>query len=147
MEILKYADDAIYNFLNDLYINNLLKNTSVILISDHGTTAPSPYMMNEFYHIERYLPMLYIICNDRKNITYNEQYMNINQNQQILITGYDVYNTIGNLVFGDKYRLIKNKSKENESPKSKLGISLFDKINPKKRSPKKYRNMTKEICK
>ena len=82
-----------------------------------------------------------------KNITYNKQYGNINKNQQILITGYDVYNTIGNLVFGDKYRLIKNKSEEYESPKSKLGISLFDKINPKKRNPKNYRKMTKEICK
>ena len=146
MEVLKYADSVIYNFFRTLYEDNLLKSTSIFLISDHGTHSPSPYYATEFYHIERYLPMFYLICNDRKNISYEEQYMNINKNQQILITGYDIYNTIGNLVFGDKYYLIKNKTEEIETPKTKLGISLFNKINGMQRSPKNYLNMTNKIC-
>ena len=146
LEVLKYSDDIIYNFLNKLYNKNLLKGTSVFLISDHGTTCPSPYIISEFYHIERYLPMLYIICNDRKNISYDNQYKNINRNQQILITGYDVYNTISNLVFGDKYYLVKNKTEENETPKTQLGNSLFSRIDPLKRIPKNYENMTNYIC-
>ena len=32
--------------------------------------------------------------------------MHIYKNQQILITGYDIYNTIGNLLFGDNYEYI-----------------------------------------
>jgi len=146
LEVLKYTDSIIYKFLNNLYDKNLLKSTSLFLVSDHGTQCPSVYHLNKFYRIERYLPMFYLICNDRKNLSYNEQYSNIYNNQQILITGYDIYNTLANLVFGDKYSLIRNKTEENETPKSKFGLSLFNKINSKKRTPKNYQNMTKKIC-
>ena len=146
LEVLKYTDDIIYNFLNNLFKENLLKSTSIFLFSDHGTQAPSPYHITSFYFIEKFLPMLYIICNDRKNISYNEQYLNMKNNQQILITGYDIYNTISNLVFGEKYNSIKFKTENKETPKSKLGISLFNKINSKMRAPKYYENMTKKIC-
>ena len=91
--------------------------------------------------------MFYLICNDRKNISYNEQYFNLYNNQQILITGYDIYNTISNLIFGDKYDSIENKTEEKETPKSGLGISLFKKIDSKMRKPKDYKNMTTKICK
>lgn len=147
LEVLKYVDDILYNFLTNLYNNNLFKNSIIFLLSDHGTGAPSPYYINEFYQIERHLPMLYIICHDRKNITYNQQYEFINRNQQILVTGYDIYNTFGHLFLGDKYNLIKNKTKERDTPKSRLGLSLFNEINPKDRSPKKYKDMNINICK
>ena len=146
LEVLKYTDNIIYKFLNNLYNHNLLKSTSIFLVSDHGTQCPSPYHLNEFFSIERYLPMLYLICNDRKNLSYNEQYLNIYNNQQIMITGYDIYNTLANLVFGDKYDFIRNKTEEVETPKSELGISLFNKINSKMRIPKNYKNMTRKVC-
>ena len=146
MKILKYSDEYLYNFLHTLYNDNLLNSTSIFLLSDHGTHSPSLYYITEFYHIERYLPMFYLICNDRKNISYDEQYTNMNNNQQILITGFDIYNTIENLVYGDKYNSIKNKTYEYDTPKTEFGISLFDKINAKTRSPKNYMNMTKKIC-
>ena len=47
--------------------------------------------------------MLYIIVNDRKNISYDMQYKYMLENQQTLITAYDIYKTIGNLIFGNKY--------------------------------------------
>ena len=146
LEVLKYSDEIIYNFLRKLYKDNLFKNTSIFLISDHGTQAPSAYHISKFYQIEKFLPMFYLICNDRKNISYNEQYRNIQYNQQTLVTGYDIYNTISNLVFGDKYNSIANKTEEIESPKTKHGISLFDKINSKERSPNQYKSMTNKIC-
>ena len=146
LEVIKYIDDALFNFLNNLYNDNLFKNSSIFLLSDHGTAAPSPYYITNFYQIERHLPMLYIICNDRKNISYDRQYQYIHKNQQILITGYDIYNTIGNLIFGDKYNIIPNKTKIYDTPKTNLGISLFNEINPKTRTPKKYKNMDKNFC-
>ena len=146
LEALKYIDDVLFNFLNNLYNNNLFKKTTIFLLSDHGTAAPSPYYITNFYQIERHLPMLYIICNDRKKISYNRQYQYINKNQQILITGYDIYNTIGNLIFGNKYNLIPNKTKIYDTPKTSLGISLFNEINPKVRTPKKYKNMDTNYC-
>jgi hypothetical protein len=147
LEILQYIDNILFKFLNKLFNENLFKDSTIFLLSDHGTSIPSPYYFSEFYQIERHLPMLYIISNDRKNISYNIQYQNINKNQQTIITGYDIYNTIGNLIYGDKYYLIKNKTEEKDSPKSKLGQSLFNEINSKIRSPKNYKNMSISICK
>ena len=94
LELLKYTDDVIYNFLNSLYNDNLLKDTSVFLESDHGCSIPSVYYLYDFFLIEKRLPMLFIIVNDRKNIDYNQQYFNIHKNQQAFITAYDIYNTI-----------------------------------------------------
>ena len=146
LEVLKYTDKIIYKFLNDLYSNNLFASTSIFLVSDHGTFCPSPYHLNKFFLIERHLPMLYLICNDRQNLSYDEQYLNIYNNQQILITGYDIYNTLANIVFGDKYAFIKNKTKDMKTQKSELGLSLFNKINSKMRIPKNYDKMEMKIC-
>ena len=146
LELIKYTDDIIYNFLNSLYNDNLLKDSTIFLLSDHGCPMPSIYFLNDFYIIEKRLPMLYMIINDRKNINYNEQYFNINKNQQILITGYDIYNTIGNIVYGDNYINIKNKSNIHDTPKTKKGISLFDEIDPNQRNPKNYIYMSTEFC-
>jgi hypothetical protein len=146
LEILKYLDNILFSFLNNLFNDNLLKETTIFLLSDHGTAMPSPYYSTTFFSYERFLPMLYIICNDRKNISYNEQYQYIYKNQQILITGYDIYNTIANLLYGKKYELIKNKTDIQDTPKSKYGQSLFNKINSKNRFPKNYINMSLDIC-
>jgi membrane-anchored protein YejM (alkaline phosphatase superfamily) len=129
LTVLKYIDEIIYNFLNNLFNDNLLKDSSVILLSDHGASMPSIYYLFDFYSIEINLPMLFILINDRKNISYEIQYNDINKNQQSLITGFDIYNTFGNLAFGDEYFYFKNKSSLIETPKSEYGISLFEKIN------------------
>ena len=55
---------------------------------------PSIYSLFDFYSKERGLPMLYLLINDRKNISYNEQYFNLHENQQAFITAFDIYNTI-----------------------------------------------------
>ena len=146
LEILKYLDNSLYKFLQELFIDNLLKDTTVFLLSDHGTAMPSPYYMTSFFQSERFLPMLYILCNDRKNISYNKQYNYIHENQQTLITAYDIYNTIGNLLYGDRYEIIPNKTKNNDTAKTEFGESLFNKINSKDRIPKNYKNMSFDIC-
>ena len=147
LEALKNVDDIIYQFLNSLFIDNLLKETTVFLLSDHGVSIPSLYYLNNFFIYERELPMLYILINDRKNITYENQYNNIFENQQIFITGFDIYNTIGHLIYGDQYNKMKNKTEIKDTFKTKKGISLFNKINnARERSPKLYTSMNKDIC-
>ena len=141
LEVLKYADNVIFNFLNNLFNENLLKDSSIILVSDHGVGMPSIYFPYDFYRIEEQLPMLYVIINDRKNISYKEQYKYMNKNQQTYISSYDIYNTIGNLIFGDEYKNIKNKTEDKDTPKSQYGKSLFDEIDQKIRTPKFYNNI------
>ena len=131
-----------YDFLNNLYNDNLLKDSTIFLLSDHGVGMPSFYYLYNFFLIEKNLPMLYIIVNDRKNLNYEQQYKYLHENQQTFITGFDIYNTFGNIIYGDFYHSIKNKTKENDTAKSKFGISLFDKINQKIRNPKIYRIST-----
>ena len=70
--------------------------------------------------------MLYIIINDRKNISYYEQYFHIQNNQQTFITAYDIYNTINHLLYGDNYKYIANLTDEIPTPKSSLGKSLLE---------------------
>ena len=149
LENVKYIDEIIYNFLKNLFNDNLLKDSSIILISDHGVGMPSLYYTFDFYKIEEQLPMLFMIINDRKNVNYEEQYKYIYENQQILVSSYDVHNTISNLMYGDKYVYIQNKTKNKDTPKSGNGISLFDKIDPQTRFPKyfqKYGNIQLDKC-
>ena len=119
----------------------------IFLFSDHGVGIQSVYYVLEFFKIEHVLPMLYIILNDRKNISYHQQYYNIQKNQQTFITAYDIYNTMNHLLYGDNYKYIFNLTDENPTPKSSLGTSLLDEINQKFRKPKNYEFMKQDICK
>lgn len=130
------------NFLNNLFNRNLLKDTIIFLVSDHGASMPSIYYSSDFYRIEEHLPILLIFVNDRKNTTYYEQYKNIYENQQNFITSYDFYNTLGNVIYGNKYKYIKYNSQNKNTCKSLYGISLFDKIYSKTRNPNKYQRLT-----
>ena len=145
-EVLKYLDDLIYNYLYSLFKDNLFKDSSIFLLSDHGLGIQSIYFIFQFYKLEAELPMLYVIINDRKNISYHEQYYHIHQNQQALITAYDIYNTFNHLLYGDKYVNIFNLTDEKPTPKSPLGISLLDKIDSKSRRSKNYEEMRHDIC-
>ena len=146
LETLKYLDNIIYNFLNSLFNENYLKETSIFLLSDHGVGMPSIYYFYNFYQYEMQLPMLYLIINDRNNKTYEEQYLHLSHNQQTFITAFDIYNTIINIIYGDKYLLLKEKDKFNHSQRSKDGESLFLKLDQKKRSSNIYFNMYKYAC-
>ena len=146
MEVLKYFDELLYNYFISLFNDNLFKDTSIFLLSDHGIGLHSIYYMFEFYRLEKALPMLYIIINDRKNITYQEQYFHLKENQQTVITAYDIYNTINHLLYGDNYKNILNLTDENPTPKSALGISLLEKIDKKGRKTRNYKNMEYFVC-
>jgi hypothetical protein len=146
LESLKYLDDIIYNYLNSLYNDNFFKESTIFLLSDHGVGMPSIYYFQDFYKYEEQLPMLFIITNDRKNISYYEQYSNIYENQQSFITAYDIYNTIVHLLYGNKYSSIKYKTVNNDGPLSPFGKSLFTKINKKKRTSKNFIKMVHYVC-
>ena len=93
--------------------------------------------------------MFYIIVNDRNNLTYNEQYEFISKNKQTLISAYDIYNTIINLIYGDNYKNIgikSNSKKSKKNPKSPLGESLFKEINQRDRASYLFKNNSKIIC-
>ena len=71
LEVAKYVDNIIFTFLNKLFNDDLLKDSSIILLSDHGVGMPSIYYPYNFYKLEEQLPILYIIVHNRKNIMMN----------------------------------------------------------------------------
>ena len=91
--------------------------------------------------------MLFIIENDRKNKTFEEQYKFIQESQQTFITCLDVYDTILHIVYGDEYFSFKDKEEDNNSIRAKFGKTLFNKIDQKLRSPKIYDKMDDRNCK
>ena len=141
LEKLKYIDNIIYKFFTNLFNDNLLKETSVFLLSDHGVAIPSIYFLNDFFQYEKVLPMFYLLVNDRSNDNYDSQYKYLNKNQQTFITGFDIFNTIINLIYGDKYG-----TKETDDIISVFGKSLFTEINQMTRSPKNYSSMELYAC-
>jgi hypothetical protein len=146
LELIKYDDEYAYKFLTNLFYENLLKETVVMFLSDHGCTMPSLYHFNDAFNFDIALPMFYILSYDNKNLSYNEQYKYLYQNQQKLITAYDIYNTIGYLIYGDSYKKIKSKRKSHKDiPKNKFGESIFTQINSK-RTSSDYKSMSIDIC-
>jgi hypothetical protein len=146
LEVVKYADDVTYNFLNNLFNNHLLKDTIIFILSDHGCPMPSTYYFNDFFKLDKYLPMLYIISYDNKKLTYNQQYKSIYENQQKFITPYNVYNTLGHIIYSKNFEKIKYKEKvKYDTPRSSKGESLFKYISPRL-TPFYFKNMSIKTC-
>ena len=139
----KYADNALYNFLLNLYNTDQLHNTTVFLVGDHGNLLMGAYEIfqpNDF-EIEKFFPIFIIITPDIKNVSFNEQYSEILKNQQILITPFDVYFTLREIIYGNKYKELLIKEQINN------GESLFKHINSMERTCNKYKQMKQCFCK
>jgi len=146
LEILKYDDEYVFEFLNNLFNENLLKDTTVLLLSDHGCTMPSIYHFNDSFNLDISLPMLYILSYDNRYLSYNGLYKYLYENQQKFITAYDIYNTIGHLVYGKNYKKIIKKEKSIiDTPKTKYGKSILTEIDSK-RTPYNYKGMETNVC-
>ena len=124
-EVLKYLDEPLYEFLNSFYQKGYLKNTALFILSDHGNHMPGLYNLffSSQYETERLLGNLYIIINSdylfkkNKNLfrIFNQ---NIIENQQSIVTPYDIHDTLIHFIYG----LLPNNFY------SKKGTSFFKKI-------------------
>ena len=97
------------------------------------------------YLKERFLPFLFIILQDNKNKTHNQQYENLIKNQQTFIYAYDIYNTLSSIIYGNEYHHLKNKKEYFDTPKSKRGKNILELIR-RKRNCKKLKDFECE-CK
>ena len=123
-QVIGYFDNILYKYLSKFYKKGYLQKTAIIIFSDHGQHLNGPlYLFNsqDFYY-ERTLPGLFLILPNDEKLYKNNLYDNIKLNQQTFITGFDIYNTLVHLAFGE------NKQKVNKY-KVKYGESLFNKIN------------------
>ena len=139
----KYSDNALYNFLYDLYHSNQLQNTTVFIAGDHGFALMGVYKLfqpNDWI-IEKSLPIFILLNHDKENLSYDEEYSEIIRNQQTLVTPFDIYYTIRNILFKDQYKNNLLKEQKNK------GESLFKYINPQERNCTKYEQFRNCQCK
>ena len=132
-ETITFLDEPLTNFLNELYNNNLLNDTFIILVSDHGLHMPRIHKLlsNEQFTHDKNIPLLVILYN---NENFNLENNEIENNQQKFITAYDIYETLIQIPFGESQF------------KNKLGISLFNYINESERSCSLYPEIKPSEC-
>ena len=127
-------DNSLSDFILYL-INNFNTSTSIFIVSDHGGNMQSRefnFLAGQDFRYERDLGTFFLIISD----DFNSNFKNLNYNQQILITPYDIHDT---LIF-----IIQSKEK------SIKGQSIFVQIDEKKRKHNNYKveyeNEIEERC-
>ena len=125
-QVIGYLDDILYKFLIKFYSNKWLKDTPIILFSDHGEHLNWPlYLTNSLdYLYEKTLPILLLIIPNNNLLYKNNLYEKMKNNQQIFVTPFDVHDTLLHIAFG------KNEKKYKQY-KTLYGQSLFKKLNYK----------------
>ena len=100
MELIKYIDNSLFNFLiyfldNDIF--NFKKN-AIFIISDHGNNMLGIYNAFGFedFMIEKTLGVLFLILPNFNQDLFNES--NLVFNEQKFITPYDIYYTLNDMI-------------------------------------------------
>jgi hypothetical protein len=118
-EVAKYLDDKVVDFLNFLEAQGSLKDTVILLQSDHGVNMPGFYTFvdAEDFWIEKTLPSLFMMVPQDVAEKYDEV---IKSKENILLHPYDLHNTFLNLANAPK------------SAYNLIGASLFVKTDDEK---------------
>ena len=151
-EVIKYLDKPLFQFLDKLYLNNYLKNTIIFLVSGQGNSFNDSFVTFFFedydFFLEKYLGSFFMLV-DKKGLNLNEtDLINIRNNQQTLVTAYDIHETLKNIVVNKIYSDIKEVNEENIENNNNeiLGKSVFGYIYPLERNCKKYPQINRDIC-
>ena len=125
-EVLKYLDEPLAEFFEEFSRKGYLKNTAIIIISDHGNHMPGLYnlFLSEQFETERVLGNLFLIINTDKIDKFRNFNKNVMINQQSIITPYDIHNTLIHIITGNKDRNTINDR----------GTSIFMEINNSERN-------------
>ena len=136
----KYTDEPLRDFLLDLYENSLLKDTTLFLVGDHGFALMGVYkiLQSHDWYYETDLPIFLMIESDNPKLGYDKQYKEILNNQQTLITAFDIFYTLRWILYGEEYKTMPLNGNKDD------GECLFKYINPKERICSKYRGIACE---
>ena len=122
-------DEPLTNFLQKLFNKKLLEKTAVFFVSDHGNGMPTIYriLVAEDFLWERTLALWCVIFHGYKDEE-SEKWLKINE--QTLVTPYDIFDTLSEIVFDGV--------NEEVHTRENLGSSVFHEI-----KDAKIRNCTK----
>ena len=144
MELVTYLADPLFEFVKYFFDNNLLDDTFMFIVSDHGNHMLGPWAIirpND-YIIESTLATLFFVIPNNEKLYKKGLYDIIWKNQQTFITPYDIHDTMVHLAYGS----------DTPSPMaySKRGSSLLVDIDPMERyceNPKLDLKISKGDCK
>ena len=133
-EVISYLDEVLYDFLFEYYDKGYLDNSALFIVSDHGNQKEGIYniISNYEFEMEKKLGTFILILNRKKGFEKYET--NLLNNQQILMTPYDIHDTLIHIVYGDN-NIDEIKTKFSVNYK---GNSVLLEINGNERSCKKY---------
>ena len=127
MELVTYLADPFFEFVKYFFDNNLLDDTFMFIVSDHGNhmLGPWSFIRSQDYTLETTLATLFFIIPNNNKLYENGLYDTIHKNQQVFVTPYDIHDTLIQIAYGS----------DNIDPKaySKRGSSILSYINPMER--------------
>ena len=150
--IIKYLDDPLYNMLSGLYKKGLLKDTAIFIVSDHGNQNNGVYdiINSAEWELEKRYPFFVLILNNNELFKKSDYEQNLLKNQQIMVTPYDIHDTMIHIIYGDdnSHLLSKDRDKKGFSVKNK-GNSMFKNFDNNDRQCQKYKDdwKDKNFCK
>ena len=144
MELVSYMADPFFEFVKYFFDNNLLNDTFMFIVSDHGNHMLGPWAIirPQDYLLETTLATLFFVIPNNDKLYKNGFYENIHKNQQTLITPYDIHDTLIHIAYGT--------DKPDPMAFSTRGSSLLVDINPKERyceNPDLDYHISKSDCK
>ena len=128
-EVVKYMDEPLTQFLENLLKRKLLENTAIFFVSDHGNGMHGYYrwIQADDFLFERTLAFWFMILHNYKD---EEGIKNLNENSQTFLTPYDIFDTLSDIVFDEVNMDVHTRDD--------LGYSVFRKIDAKNRTCMKY---------
>ena len=122
-------DEPLYLFLNNLFKKSLLEKTAIFFVSDHGNGMYGYYreIQADDFLFERTLAFWFIILHDFNK---KDEIKNLEENQQTLLTPYDIFDTLSDIIFDEENMDVHTRLD--------LGKSVFREIDAKNRTCMKY---------
>jgi hypothetical protein len=127
MQVVKYLDEPLNNFLNLIIDKYSTNKTAIIFLSDHGGKLPGPYyvlFVEEFIH-EQELAALFLLLPEN-NTQYDKNI--VLKNEKRFLSDYDVYHTLLDYINVDESEIT--------GFRKKYGQSLLTEIDGMKRDCK-----------
>ena len=140
--VISYLDEPLYNFLFEFYDKGYFENTALFIVSDHGNQNHGIYSYTsaEFNVEKKYGVFFLLLSKNKKMINYKQ---NVLKNQQILVTPYDIHDTLIHIVYGDN----NDDSMQKVYSQNNKGKSVLLTLDSNERICKKYDDwITDDFC-
>ena len=134
--VISRLDESLYNFLFEFYDKGYFDNTAVFIVSDHGNQNKGIYdIINKSqFEYERKMSIFFLLLSKNKNI--DNFKLNLENNQQVFLTPYDIHDTMIHIIYGKS--MFSEEIKKAYSVNNK-GNSVFHIIDEEERICQKYK--------